>query len=104
MTVPYFDRSVHLRSLRPDLEAAVGRCLDTGAFCLWPEGKQFESEFAAFCGAGHCVAIKSGTSALHGAVRLLALGQGDEVSLTMYPELTDQQVGDVAAAIRGFRD
>jgi hypothetical protein len=48
--------------------------------------------------------MKSGTSALHVAMRLLALGQGDEVSRTMDPELTDQQVGDVAAAIHGSRD
>jgi len=84
MKVPYFDLSVHLRSLRPDLEAAIGRCLDSGAFCLGPEVKQFESEFAAFCGAGHCVAMNSGTSALHVAMRLLDLGPGDEVITTPF--------------------
>jgi dTDP-3-amino-3,4,6-trideoxy-alpha-D-glucose transaminase len=104
MTVPYFDLSVYLRSRRPDLEATGGRCHDSGTFCLWPEVKQFECELAAFCGAGHCVAIKSGTSALHGAMRLLDLGQGDEVSLPMYPKLTDEQIGYVAAAIHDFRD
>ncbi len=84
MTVPYLDLSVHLRSIRPELEAAVGRCLDSGAFCLGPEVKQFESEFAAFCGAGHCVAMNSGTSALHLALRLLDLGPGDEVITTPF--------------------
>ena len=84
MKVPYFDLSVHLRSLRPELEAAIGRCLDTGAFCLGPEVKQFETEFAAFCGAGHCVAMNSGTSALHVAMRLLDLGPGDEVITTPF--------------------
>jgi dTDP-4-amino-4,6-dideoxygalactose transaminase len=84
MNVPYFDLSAHLRSLRPELEAAIERCLDTGAFCLGPEVKQFETEFAAFCGAAHCVAMNSGTSALHVAMRLLDLGPGDEVITTPF--------------------
>ena len=84
MNVPYFDLPAHLRTLRPELEAAIGRCLDTGAFCLGPEVKQFEAEFAAFCGAGHCVAMNSGTSALHVAMRLLDLGPGDEVITTPF--------------------
>ena len=84
MNVPYFDLPAHLKTLRPELDAAIGRCLDSGAFCLGPEVKQFEAEFAAFCGAGHCVAMNSGTSALHIAMRLLDLGPGDEVITTPF--------------------
>jgi dTDP-4-amino-4,6-dideoxygalactose transaminase len=84
MKVPYFDLPSHLRSLRPELDVAIGRCLDSGAFCLGPEVKQFEGEFAAFCGADHCVAMNSGTSALHVAMRLLDLAPGDEVITTPF--------------------
>jgi dTDP-4-amino-4,6-dideoxygalactose transaminase len=84
MKVPYFDLPTHLRAMRPELDAALGRCLDSGAFCLGPEVQQFESEFAAFCEAGHCVAMNSGTSALHVAMRLLDLGPGDEVITTPF--------------------
>jgi dTDP-4-amino-4,6-dideoxygalactose transaminase len=84
MNVPYFDLPAHLRTLRPELDAAISRCLDSGAFCLGPEVRQFEHEFAAFCGAGHCIALNSGTSALHVAMRLLDLGPGDEVITTPF--------------------
>ena len=84
MKVPYFDLPAQIKSLRPELEAAIARSLDSGAFCLGPEVKQFETEFAAFCGAGHCVAMNSGTSALHVAMRLLDLGPGDEVITTPF--------------------
>ena len=84
MNVPYFDLSAQIKAFRPELEAAIARCLDSGAFCLGPEVKQFEAEFAAFCGAGHCVAMNSGTSALHIAMRLLDLGPGDEVITTPF--------------------
>jgi len=84
MKVPYFDLATQLRSLRPELEAAIGRCLDTGAFCMGPEVVQFEKEFAAYLSAADCVAFNSGTSALHVAMRLLDIGPGDEVITTPY--------------------
>ncbi len=84
MKVPYFDLPAQIRSLRPELDAAIARCLDSGAFCLGPEVKQFEQEFAAYCGASHCIAFNSGTSALHVAMRLLDLGPGDEVITTPF--------------------
>ena len=45
---------------------------------------QFEKDFARFCGAEHCVAFNSGTSALHVAMRLLDIGPGDEVITTPF--------------------
>ena len=45
---------------------------------------QFENDFAKFCGAEHCVAMNSGTSALHVALLLLDLKPGDEVVTTPF--------------------
>jgi len=84
MKVPYLDLSAQIRALRPELDAAIARSLDTGAFCLGPEVQQFEMEFAAFCSAAHCVGFNSGTSALHVAMRLLNIGPGDEVITTPF--------------------
>ncbi|MDD2762718.1 MAG: DegT/DnrJ/EryC1/StrS family aminotransferase [Opitutaceae bacterium] len=84
MKVPYLDLTAQIRALRPELDAAIARSLDSGAFCLGPEVQQFEKEFAAFCGAAHCIGFNSGTSALHVAMRLLDLGSGDEVITTPY--------------------
>jgi perosamine synthetase len=41
--------------------------------------RQFESEFAAFVGCAHGVAVSSGTTALQLAVRVAGIGPGDEV-------------------------
>jgi len=82
MKVPYFDLPAQIRSIRPELDAAIARTLDSCAFCLGPEVAQFESEFAAYVGARHCVGFNSGTSALHVALRLLGVGPGDEVVTT----------------------
>jgi dTDP-4-amino-4,6-dideoxygalactose transaminase len=84
MNVSYFDLPAQIRALRPELDAAIARTLDACSFCLGPDVANFERDFAAFVGAGHCVGFNSGTSALHVAMRLLDLGPGDEVITTPF--------------------
>jgi len=84
VNVPYFDLPAQIRSLRPELDAAIARTLDQCSFCLGPDVAAFEKDFAAFLGAPHCLGCNSGTSALHLALRLLNIGPGDEVITTPY--------------------
>jgi dTDP-4-amino-4,6-dideoxygalactose transaminase len=81
-SVPYLDLPAQMRGIRKEIDAAVGRTLDNCSFCLGPDVVQFEKDFARFCEAEHCVAFNSGTSALHVAMLLLNIGQGDEVIST----------------------
>jgi dTDP-4-amino-4,6-dideoxygalactose transaminase len=46
---------------------------------LGPEVAAFETVFASYCGVGHCIALNSGTSALHLALLAAGIGPGDEV-------------------------
>jgi perosamine synthetase len=47
--------------------------------------RQFEEEFAAYCGSAHGITTSNGTTALHLAVHALGIGPGDEV---IVPALT----------------
>src|SRR3954470_1540378 len=80
--VPYLDLQAQMRPLRKEIDAAIARTLDNCSFCLGPDVVQFEKDFARFCGAEHCVAFNTGTSALHVAMLLLKIGPGDEVITT----------------------
>jgi dTDP-4-amino-4,6-dideoxygalactose transaminase len=84
MNVPYFDLPAQIKSIRPELDAAIARTLDSCAFCLGPDVVQFERDFAAYAGAKFSVGFNSGTSALHVAMRLLDIGPGDEVITTPF--------------------
>jgi dTDP-4-amino-4,6-dideoxygalactose transaminase len=84
MNVPCFDLPAQIKSLRPELDAAIARTLDACSFCLGPDVVKFEGAFAAFTGNAHCVAFNSGTSALHVAMRLLNIAPGDEVITTPF--------------------
>lgn len=80
--VPYLDLAAQMRPLRKEIDAVIARTLDNCSFCLGPDVAQFEKDFAAYCGAKEAVAMNSGTSALHIAMRLLDIGPGDEVITT----------------------
>ena len=82
--VPYLDLKAQLRPIRGEIDAAIARTLDNCSFCLGPDVAQFEKDFANYCGAEHCLAMNSGTSALHIAMLLLGVGPGDEVITTPY--------------------
>jgi dTDP-4-amino-4,6-dideoxygalactose transaminase len=58
---------------------------------LGPMVDAFEREFAAYTGIPHCLALVSGTAAMHLALRELGVGPGDEVlasSLTFIGSVT----------------
>ena len=58
----------------------VKECLDsTFVSSVGPFVDRFERELAAFTGARHAVAVSNGTSALHVALRLAGVQEGDEV-------------------------
>jgi dTDP-4-amino-4,6-dideoxygalactose transaminase len=79
MRVPVVDLKAEYTELRAEILAALDRVGENSAYVLGEEVEAFEREFADFCGTRHCVALSSGTAALH--VGLLALGvqQGHEV-------------------------
>jgi len=64
--------------------AAVTRVLESGKVNYWTgdEGRQFETEFAAFTGCKHAIALANGTVALELALQALGIGPGDEVIST----------------------
>ncbi|MFD9544501.1 DegT/DnrJ/EryC1/StrS family aminotransferase [Streptomyces sp. NPDC060022] len=61
-----------------EIEAAV-RVLRSGMVVQGREVAGFEEEFSKFVDGRHCVAVNSGTSALHLSLMALGIGPGDEV-------------------------
>jgi dTDP-4-amino-4,6-dideoxygalactose transaminase len=82
--IPFLDLKAQYRALKPEVDAAIARVLESCQFVLGEEVARFEEEFAAYCGAAHAVAVNSGTSALHLAMLALGIGPGDEVVTTPF--------------------
>jgi dTDP-4-amino-4,6-dideoxygalactose transaminase len=77
--IPFVDLGAQYRDLQSEIDAAVRRVMARGDFILGEDVALFEKEFAAFCGAAHCIGISDGVDALHLALRALDIGPGDEV-------------------------
>jgi dTDP-4-amino-4,6-dideoxygalactose transaminase len=68
-------------SYTPQEAEAVARVLSSNKVNYWTgtECREFEKEFAAWCGTGHAVALANGTLALDAALLGLGIGPGAEV-------------------------
>lgn len=67
------------RALRPQLDAAYERVLQSGWYIQGEENEQFCREFAAYCGTSRCIGVGNGLDAICLALKALGIGAGDEV-------------------------
>jgi dTDP-4-amino-4,6-dideoxygalactose transaminase len=79
MKIPFLDLNAAYRELKPEIDAAIARVLDSGWYILGPEVEAFEAEYAAYCEARHAIGVANGLDALHLALRAMDVGPGDEV-------------------------
>jgi dTDP-4-amino-4,6-dideoxygalactose transaminase len=79
--VPFLDLLMINERQRPALQSAFDRVLDAGWLILGREVRQFEEEFAAYCGVRHCVGVGNGLDALRLVLEAWSIGPGDEVIL-----------------------
>ena len=79
MKVPYLDLARETAALRPELDAALARVLESGAYILSDEVASFEAAFAAASGAQHAVGVASGTDAITIALLAASIEPDDEV-------------------------
>ena len=79
MKVPFVDLRAQHEPLALEFHEVFERVLQKSSFILGPEVERFELEFADYLGASECVAVSSGTAALHLALLALGIGPGDEV-------------------------
>jgi perosamine synthetase len=75
---------------------AVNRVLKSLSLAQGPEVKSFESEFSKLVDNRECVAVNSGTSALHLCLIALGIGPGDEV---IVPSFTFAATANVVALV-----
>jgi dTDP-4-amino-4,6-dideoxygalactose transaminase len=84
MNIPLLDLKEQNAALRPEIEAALGRVLDTNGFILGSEVADLENELAGYCQAKHAIGCASGSDAILLALMALDIGPGDEVITTPY--------------------
>ncbi len=102
--IPFLDLKTQYAGIKTEIDAAVLKVLGSGQYVLGDEVAAFEEEFAAFCGAGHGVAVNTGTSALHLALLAAGVGPGDEVITVPFTFVASAAAIDMAGARPVFVD
>ena len=77
--VTFLDLKAQYEELRLELDAAIQRVSASGWYLLGSELRGFETEFARYVGARHCIGVANGLDAIHLSLRALGIGPGDEV-------------------------
>ncbi|MBQ8345313.1 MAG: DegT/DnrJ/EryC1/StrS family aminotransferase [Clostridia bacterium] len=99
---------MEIRFSPPDISEleiqAVADALRSGWITTGPRTKQLEGKLAAFTGADGCVCLNSQTACAEMALRLLGIGEGDEVITTAYTYTASASVVNHVGATLVFID
>jgi len=79
MKVSILDLVAQYATIKEEIDRAVAGVIESGQFILGPQVKVLEQEMASYCQTSHAVGVASGTDALHLALRVCGIGEGDGV-------------------------
>ncbi len=77
--IPFLDLREAYWELKPEIDEAISRILNSGTYILGFEVEEFEAEWAAYCEVDYAIGVGNGLDALTLALRALDIGPGDEV-------------------------
>lgn len=65
MSVPFLDLKTQYNQIKDEIESELSEVLDTCYYVLGPKVASFEEKFAEIAGTKYCIAVSSGTAAVH---------------------------------------
>lgn len=84
MNIQMVDLTSQYKKIKPEIDEALHRVLDSGMYILGKEVGEFEAAAAKYLGTRHAIGCASGTDALQVAMMALEIGPGDEVITTPF--------------------
>ena len=79
MNIPFVDLKAQYHSIKKDIDTAIENVISETAFIGGKYVKDFEAAFAELYGVKHVVACANGTDSLYIIMKMLGIGEGDEV-------------------------
>lgn len=79
MQVPFVDLRKQYHSLKKEIDNAIFSVIEESEFIKGKYVAAFEKEFAQAYGVKHCIGVANGTDAIYILLKMLGIGEGDEV-------------------------
>jgi len=79
MSMPFIDLAAQQRRIRDKIDAAIAKVLDSGAYVMGPQVREFEAQLAAFGQAELALSCANGTDAIALPLMAWGVGRGDAV-------------------------
>lgn len=79
MSMPFIDLAAQQRRIRDKIDAAIAAVLDSGAYVMGPQVREFEAQLAAFGQAQKALSCANGTDAIALPLMAWGVGPGDAV-------------------------
>jgi dTDP-4-amino-4,6-dideoxygalactose transaminase len=92
--IAFIDLAAQRKRIAREIDGAIARVLDHGAFISGPEVGAFEAKLAAYCGARFAISCGNGTDALQLVLMARKIGPGDAV---LVPDFTFTATAEAVA-------
>ena len=79
MSMPFIDLAAQQRRIRDKIDAAIAKVLDSGAYVMGPQVREFEAKLAEFGQAKLALSCANGTDAIALPLMAWGVGRGDAV-------------------------
>ncbi|WP_422361726.1 DegT/DnrJ/EryC1/StrS family aminotransferase [Reichenbachiella sp.] len=79
MKIPFVDLQRQYQQHKTEIDQAIHEVLDQSNYIGGAKIQSFEEQFAMQCGTKHCIGVANGTDALYITLKMLGIGEGDEV-------------------------
>ncbi len=79
MHVPFADLRTQYHNLKTEMDKAIFGVIEETEFIKGKYVSTFEKEFAAAYNMKHCIGVANGTDAIYIVLKMLGIGEGDEV-------------------------
>ena len=77
--IPFVDLKSQYQTIKKEIDNAISTVIDEASFVKGTHVENFEKKFKNKYGIKHCISVANGTDALYISMKMLGIGNGDEV-------------------------
>ncbi|MFH0867534.1 MAG: DegT/DnrJ/EryC1/StrS family aminotransferase [Bacteroidota bacterium] len=104
MKIPLVDLRAQYHRLKTGIDDAIQNVIEESSFIRGKYVTAFENEFAKKYGIRHCISVANGTDAIYITLKMLGIGEGDEVITTALSWISTSETITQTGATPVFTD